>query len=146
MSSIDRGTRLWFSQPPTVGGLTGGEHITSTPHHVNVTHTVCDGACATVDIGDDQSAPSSLDVEHVPVTALSDLVKQIGTSIGENIVSCLKSISASDVSMAQQTHTVDLSKANLTVCQDSYEPHPFRGDDSDKLPVSGGRHFGQAAG
>lgn len=43
---------------------------------------------------------------------------------------------ANDFNVGQQTRTADVSKANLTVCQDSCEPCPFRGDDNDILSVS----------
>lgn len=136
VSGIGRGSKLWFSQFPTLGGLNEDRRATSTPHYTKAERNVCDGACPAAHIGvDGQSSLSGLDVEHVPVNVLSDLVKQIGTSIGENIVSCLKSIPAGDVNMTHST-TADLSKVNLTVSHVSYEPHPFRGDNTDKVSVS----------
>lgn len=45
------------------------------------------------------------------------------------------SIPANDVSVAQSS-TADLSKVNLTVSHESYEPHLFRGDNTDRLTVS----------
>ena len=138
MSGIGRGANLWFSQFPTLGGLNVDGRITSTPHNPNARarRNVCDSACSTADVGvDSQSAPPGRDVGHVPVTVLSDLVKQIGTSIGENIASCLKSIPTGGVNTTQSA-TADISKVNLTVSHDSYEPHPFRGDNTDKISVS----------
>lgn len=128
VSGIGRGTKLWFNQFPTMGGLAEGNGFTSSPHQAG-NDTFADVEMA------GQSVHSGQDVERVPVTILSDLVKQIGTSIGENIVSCLKSIPASDVSMAQLA-TANLSKVNLTVSHDSYEPHFFKGDNTDRLSVS----------
>lgn len=61
-------------------------------------------------------------------------MRQIGSSIGENIVSCLKSLPAGGATMTQST-SADLSKVNLTIGHDSYDPHPFRGDDTDKISV-----------
>lgn len=127
VSSVGRGSKLWFSQLPALGGLGDDRHVTSTPH----TRPGRDSACATADAGvDGESALSGRDA-HV----LSDLVKQIGTSIGENIVSCLKSIPVIDANVTQST-TADLSKVNLTINHDSHEPHPFRGDDTDGISVS----------
>lgn len=127
VSSVGRGSKQWFSQFPTLDGFSESRHVTSTPHG----RPGRDGACATADVGvDGESALSGQDV-HV----LSDLVKQIGTSIGENIVSCLQSIPATDANMTQST-TADLSKVNLTITHDSYEPHPFRGDNTDRMSVS----------
>ena len=40
---------------------------------------------------------------HVPVHVLTELVKQIGTSIGENIASCLRSAPAGDVTLGPST-------------------------------------------
>lgn len=136
MSGIGRGSKLWSSQFPTLGELNEDRRVTSTPHYTKAKNNVCDGACPTADIGlDGQSSPSGPDVKRVPVNVLSDLVRQIGTSIGENIVSCLKSIPAGDVNMTHST-TADLSKVNLTVSHDNYEPHPFRGDNTDRVSVS----------
>lgn len=127
VSSAGRGSKQWFSQFPTLDGFGEGRHVTPTPY----SRPGRDSACATADVGvDGESALSGQDV-HV----LSDLVKQIGTSIGENIVSCLKSIPANDANMTQSI-TADLSKVNLTITHDSYEPHPFRGDNTDKISVS----------
>lgn len=127
VSSVGRGSKLWFSQFPTLGGLSEDRHATSTPHG----RPGRDSAGAAADVGvDGESTLSGRDV-HV----LSDLVKQIGTSIGENIVSCLKSIPANDANVAQST-TADLSKVNLTITHDGYEPHPFRGDSTDRISVS----------
>lgn len=70
------------------------------------------------------------DVEHVPVNILGDLVTQIRASIGD--VSCLKSIPAGDASLTCSA-IPDLSKVNLTVSHDSYEPHSFMGDSTDRI-------------
>lgn len=127
ISCVGRGSKQWFSQLHSLDGFGGGGHVASTPH----SRPGRRDACATTDVGvDGESALSGQDV-HV----LSDLVKQIGTSIGENIVSCLKSIPTNDANMTQST-TADLSKVNVTVTHDSYEPQPFRGDDTDRVSVS----------
>ena len=54
------------------------------------------------------------DVDHVPVHVLTYLVKQIGTSIGVNIASCIRSAPTGDVTLAPST-IADLSKVSLTV-------------------------------
>lgn len=121
-----RGTKLWFNQFPTPGGLSDDRHATSTP----LSRPGRDSACAAADVEvDGESAISGRDV-HV----LSHLVRQIGSSIDENIVSCLKSLLAGGATMTQST-SADLSKVNLTIAHDSYDPHPFRGHDTDKISV-----------
>lgn len=57
---------------------------------------LCDNAYAAVGAQASNPSASSMgqDGEHVSVHVLSDLVKKIGNSIGENIVSCLKSVTA----------------------------------------------------
>ena len=84
MSGIGRGTKMWFIQMTPLNA--GEKPVTSTPHHARV-DDMCNDACAAADIGkEEQYAPSPEEVDHVPVTALRDLVKQMGISIGENIV------------------------------------------------------------
>lgn len=95
MSGVGRGSKLWFSQFPTMVGLSEERHVTSTPHN----HL----GRASADAGVDGESPLSGRDVHV----LSDLVKQIGTSIGENIVSCLKSLPANEANVTQST-TADL--------------------------------------
>lgn len=102
--------------------------MTSTPHHAKLNQTNCNDTYTSADVrsGDPSVFSVGQEVEHVSVNVLSDLVKQVGISIGENIVSCLKCIPASDASVARST-IADLSKVSLTVSHHSYEPHPFRG-------------------
>ncbi|KAK0146218.1 hypothetical protein N1851_014480 [Merluccius polli] len=137
-SGFGRGRGLWLSPPlQTVGGHRKGKVMTSTPYHAVMNQTDCDGAYATADIqtGDQPAFSVGQDAEQVSVRVLGDLVKQIGASIGENIVSCLKSIPTGDVSVAHSS-IADLSKVNLTLSHHSYDPHPFRGDTTDKPSIS----------
>lgn len=111
--------------------------MTSTPHLAKVTENKRGNACDTDNDSSGNTASPTVDqdVEHVPVNVLSDLVKQIGTSIGENILSCLKSIPAGDTSLSHSA-IAGLSRVNLTVSHDSYEPQSFRGDSTDRISVS----------
>ena len=121
LSGFGRGRGLWFnSSLPTVGGLREGRPVTSTPN---------------VRPSEQYTSYVGQDVGSIPVDVLGDLVERIGTSIGENIVSCLKSISANDASVAHSA-SPDLSRVNLTVSHPSYEPHPFRGDNTDRVSIS----------
>lgn len=138
LTSFGRGQKLWFNPSlQTVGGLTEGKPITSTPCHAKVARTVSDSVCDNTDDGSGNTAspPVDQDAENVPVSVLSDLVKQIGASIGENIVSCLKSIPAGDASLTRSA-IADVSRINLTVSHDSYEPHSFWGDNTDRISVT----------
>lgn len=129
---------MWFdSTSPTVGGLRESEPLTSTPHDAMGIQGANNDMYGGADVspGEHFMPPAGRDGGHVSVDVLSDLVKKIGTSIGENIVSCLKSISANEASVARSS-VADLSKVNLTVSHQSYEPHPFRGDGTDRLSIS----------
>lgn len=128
---VGRGRRLHFDTlPPNVTESVTAEQ-NHDPHLTNVTKTNNDTG---VDDTVHGAVSSFQEQDQIPVTALTDLVKQIGVSIGENIVSCLKSIPTSD--MSPQPNMVDLSKLHLSVSTSSIEPLPFRGDSTDKLPVS----------
>lgn len=135
LSGVGRGQTLWLS--PAIGGRNERKPWTSTPHHAMFNGMECDDAYATVGVqaGNPPAFSVGQDVEHVSVNVLSDLVKQIGSSIGENIVSCLKSVTAGESSFSPLS-IADLSKVNLTVSHNSYDPHPFRGDKTDKLSLS----------
>ena len=135
-SSIGRGQAFGFSPSQRKVGIEG-KPLTSTPHHA-MPNVSDDGGAFAAAAGGSADLPAfsgGKDLEHVSVHVLTELVRQIGASIGENIASCLRSVPAADVTLAPST-IADLSKVSLTVSQHSNEPHNFRGDKTDKLSVS----------
>ena len=129
------GQTFMFSPSLQKGGFRW-RPLTSTPQQAKVNGAEVGDVSSSADQSAGPSAfPLGRDADHVPVHVLTGLVKQIGTSIGDNIASCLRSAPTGDVTLAPWT-IADLSKVSLTVSQHSYEPHPFRGDKTDKLSVS----------
>ena len=135
LSALGRGQTFMFSPSLQKGGFRG-RPLTSTPQQAKVNGAEGGDVSSSADqLAGPSAFSGGRDVDHVPVHVLTDLVKQIGTSIGENIASCLRSAPTGDVTLAPST-IADLSKMSLTVSQHSGEPHPFRGDKTDKLSVS----------
>lgn len=75
------------------------------------------------------------------INLIADIAKQIGQSIGENIVSCLESkaiSSGTGSSVIGETcnpRSVDISNLSLVLKSDVREPVYFRGDGSEKCTV-----------
>lgn len=129
---------LGLTPMPYVVGFSRGGPITSTPitdygratqaHTVNASHDATE---------DPVSSPAR---NNVTTELLSDLMKQLGSCVSENIVSCLESRGLGSLSQREPTVNVnspraaDPSKVNIIVKPEK-EPPVFRGDGTDKVSI-----------
>ncbi len=108
--------------------------VFSTPIHtrsVDVQTPTVSQSCA---VSDDSVQFS--DLNSVPVNLINNIVKQICTSIGQNIVNCLESGVFGQTKQSESTLNMsELSKVRLIVKHNVNEPPYFRGDGEEKISV-----------
>jgi len=125
---------LRFIQSHQTRGTDKISPLSSTPihtRHVNVPTSTVSQSCA---VSDD--FVQFFDLNAVPVNLITDIVKQIGSSIGQNIITCLETGGFSQNRQSDSTITMsDLSKVSLVVKKDVNEPPFFRGDEEEKMCV-----------
>lgn len=125
---------LRFIQAHQTGGADKISPFSSTPIHIRhdkVQTSTVSQSCA---VSDDSVHFS--DLNAVPVNLIHDIVKQIGSSIGQNIITCLESGGFGQNKQTDSTINMsDMSKVSLVVKQDVNEPPFFRGDGEEKICV-----------
>lgn len=125
---------LRFIQAHQAGGADRISPLSSTPIHTrhdNVPTSTVSQSCA---VSDDSVQFS--DLNAVPVNLINDIVKQIGSSTGQSIITCLESGGFGQNKHSDSTINMsDLSKVSLVVKQDVNEPPFFRGDGEENICV-----------
>lgn len=137
MDSVGRGRGcLSLNLTPAVGRGVARVPITSTPMMPSLEEADLDGTTR-VECGQVGDAPTDTGNSGVSVDLITDVAKQIGQSIGENIVSCIGSRSAccgvGSSAIGNNSGLVDVSR--LVLKSDIKEPVHFRGDGSEKCTV-----------
>ncbi len=133
-NSVGRGRGVLRFAHTQINGADQIGPLFSTPIHtrsVDVQTPTVSQSCA---VSDDSVQFS--DLNSVPVNLINNIVKQIGTSIGQNIVNCLESGVFGQNKQSESTFNMsELSKVSLIVKHNVNEPPYFRGDGEEKISV-----------
>ncbi|XP_026082956.1 uncharacterized protein LOC113058911 [Carassius auratus] len=125
---------LRFVHAHQIGGADKIGPLFSTPIHTRSVDVQTPIVSQSSAISDDSVQLS--DLNAVPLNLINDIVKQIGSSIGQNIVTCLESGVFGQNKQSDSTFNMsELSKVSLVVKHDVNEPVCFRGNGEEKISV-----------